>query len=87
MPSARVSDDVPTVSVVVPVFNEEAALPDVRRRLEVALASIPFEIVLVDDGSTDGSVALVDAWCAEDDPATFVKLSRNFGMESGMSPA
>ncbi len=77
----------PALSVVVPVFNEEAVLPELRRRLESALSGVVggWEVVLVDDGSTDGSVAAIESWIAEGVPAVLVRLSRNFGMDIAMS--
>jgi polyisoprenyl-phosphate glycosyltransferase len=77
----------PRVSVVIPCLNEEAGLPDLRHRLESALASIDggYEVVVVDDGSTDGSVAFVERWVAQNPRVVLVKLSRNFGMETAMS--
>ena len=43
------------------------------------------EIVLVDDGSTDSSPELIEAWAASDERVVLVQLSRNFGMEIAMS--
>jgi glycosyltransferase involved in cell wall biosynthesis len=69
------------VSVVVPVFNEEQGLPELHRRISAALAGLDYEVIYVDDGSTDGSAALIEAL----GDATLIKLSRNFGMEVAMS--
>ena len=75
------------LSVVVPCLNEVASLPDLRARLQSALVNLagPWEVVVVDDGSTDDSVAYVERWIAEDGNVVLVKLSRNFGMEIAMS--
>ncbi len=75
------------MSVVVPVYNEEQVLPDLRRRLEAALDDLPggYEVVCVDDGSADRSAELVEAWAREQDGVVLVQLSRNFGMEIAMS--
>jgi glycosyltransferase involved in cell wall biosynthesis len=64
MAEAIVAD--PLVSVVVPDFNEEGLLPEVRQPRTARLAEIDegHEIVLVDDGSTDRSAELIVAWAA-----------------------
>jgi glycosyltransferase involved in cell wall biosynthesis len=77
----------PVVSVVIPVHNEEAGLHLLRARLAEALVGIEggYEVVYVDDGSTDGSAAMI-AGCAHTDAhVTLVELSRNYGMEIAMS--
>jgi polyisoprenyl-phosphate glycosyltransferase len=75
------------LSVVVPVYNEEENLPEVRRHLADALAEVSggYEVVFVDDGSVDGSAALIEQWAAEDPRIVLVQLSRNFGMDLAMS--
>ena len=77
----------PLVSVVVPVFNEEEVLPELQRRIDDALGGIAggLEVVYVDDGSADGSTALIEAWAKEREDIVLVLLSRNFGMEIAMS--
>jgi polyisoprenyl-phosphate glycosyltransferase len=80
--------DTPLLSVVVPVLNEEANLAELHARLVESLAAHegPFEVIYVDDGSTDRSSQLIASWTA--DPSVeivLVKLSRNFGMEVAMS--
>jgi len=77
----------PLVSVVVPVFNEEEVLPELQRRIDEALGGIAggHEVVYVDDGSADGSAALLEAWAGAREGVVLVRLSRNFGMEIAMS--
>lgn len=77
----------PAVSVVVPVHDEEDGLPRLRARLDDALRDVEggYEVVYVDDGSTDRSTALISEWAHGDSRVTLVELSRNFGMEIAMS--
>jgi glycosyltransferase involved in cell wall biosynthesis len=75
------------LSVVVPVRNEERSLPELQRRLCEALdpTGEPWEAIYVDDGSTDGSAAIVEEWTRDGEGVVLVQLSRNFGMEIAMS--
>jgi polyisoprenyl-phosphate glycosyltransferase len=77
----------PLVSVVVPVYNEEQVLPELQRRLDEALGMLKggYEVVYFDDGSVDGSAALVHELAAGRSDVVLVSLSRNFGMEIAMS--
>jgi glycosyltransferase involved in cell wall biosynthesis len=75
----------PTVSVVVPVLDEEDNLPELHGRLGEALAGISHEIVFVDDGSTDRSRELIAELARDDRSVVLVELSRNFGMDLAMS--
>ena len=80
--------DTPLLSVVVPVLNEEANLPELHARLVESLAAHggPFELIYVDDGSTDRSGELIGSWTAGPGfEIVLVRLSRNFGMEVAMS--
>jgi dolichol-phosphate mannosyltransferase len=75
------------VSVVVPLYNEEANVAELYRRLEAALESlgVPYEIVFVDDGSQDGTPALLDALRTSDGTVACIHLSRNFGHQAAVS--
>ena len=75
----------PVLSVVVPVYDEEDGLEELLRRLRAALAQIPHEIVFVDDGSRDGSAALIEGMAQREEGIVLVQLSRNFGMEVAMT--
>jgi len=81
-PAARES-----ISVVVPVYNEEAVLAEFHQRLGAALdgAAERAEIVYVNDGSRDGSMARLVELHAADPRVAVVDLSRNFGKEIAMS--
>ncbi|WP_053227243.1 glycosyltransferase family 2 protein [Solirubrobacter soli] len=73
------------VSVVVPVLNEQEGLKELHRRIGAALRDTTYEVVYVDDGSTDDSVSIIERLGEETGTAVLVKLSRNFGMEVAMS--
>ena len=74
------------ISVVVPVFNEAMLLDELRERLTRALENLTrdFEVVLVDDGSTDGTAERVDRIHGEDPRFRCVHLSRNFGHQAAV---
>ena len=78
----------PQLSVVAPCFNEADGLVELHRRITAACAGVvseAFEIVLVDDGSTDAT-ALVFAGLARRDPHFVgVKLSRNYGHQLALT--
>ena len=58
----------PVLSVIVPTLNEERCIDDFLRRVSQFLDSRPrdWEIIVVDDGSTDSTVASVERWMASD---------------------
>lgn len=72
---------VPTFSVVAPVFNEEGLIVEFCHRTASALEPLgePFEIVLVNDGSRDGSAALMRELHDVDPRIKVLNFSRNFG--------
>lgn len=71
------------ISIVIPVLNEAATLDALIARVSSVLAKIPerWEIVFVDDGSTDGTLAKLRECHARDPRITAVSFSRNFGKE------
>lgn len=78
----------PSVSVVVPVFNEVQSVPELHRRISKAMQTTkhPWEIVFVDDGSTDGSLQALEVVTAKDPQHTrLVALRRNFGQTPAIS--
>ena len=68
-------------SIVIPVFNEEAVLPVLLRRLDLLLARLdgPAEAIFVDDGSSDSSPIVLQALAKRDPRFRYIGLSRNFG--------
>ena len=90
----RVADaPLPTVSVVVPVFNERATVEEVYRQAVAALEASgkPYEIIFVDDGSSDGTWDVIERLHAQDANVRAVRFKRNFGqhpaMHAGLSRA
>ena len=75
------------VSVIVPFYNEEAALPALFDRLSALMDSLPsyeWEILMVNDGSTDHSDILAAQMRTKDCRFQHIELSRNFGKEAAM---
>ena len=75
------------VSVVVPIYNEQENLPELRRRMSAALdgTGLPWELILVNDGSRDRSAELMRQFHAEDGRIKAVMLSRNFGHQPAVT--
>ena len=73
------------VSVVAPVYNEDATIDEFHARVCAALDTLPFELVLVDDGSTDGTPMKLEALAANDPRVRVVYLSRNFGHQTALT--
>ncbi len=77
----------PTLSVVVPAYNEQEVLPEFHRRTSAVLDGMDLdaEIVYVNDGSRDGTLALLKGLRETDPRVTVVNLSRNFGKEIALT--
>ena len=77
----------PELSVVIPVFNEVENVRDLHRELTAALDPLgrPYEILLVDDGSTDGTLPALTAIEREDPRVRVLRLRRNFGQTAAFS--
>ncbi len=76
------------VSIVIPVFNEEAVLPELFARLGACFTAQPalrWNAVLVNDGSRDRSAELIRRQVATDPRFVLVDLSRNFGFQAAIS--
>ena len=93
-PAPRLAEaPLPVVSLVVPVYNEEGTLEEVCRRALATLESVgkPYELIVVDDGSQDGTWAIAERLVAAEPPVRAVRLKRNFGqhpaMHAGLSRA
>ena len=74
----------PDLSVVVTLLNEQGSVEELYRRTVTALDGRPFELILVDDGSTDGTWAAVEQLHAADSRVRGVRFKRNFGQHPAM---
>jgi glycosyltransferase involved in cell wall biosynthesis len=77
--------DLSLVSVVAPAYNEDATIGEFYTRVCAALDGLPFELVLVDDGSTDGTPMKLESLAAADPRVRVVYLSRNFGHQTALT--
>jgi glycosyltransferase involved in cell wall biosynthesis len=77
----------PSVSLVVPGLNEAASLPELARRITAVLdeQEVPFELIFVDDGSSDDTWEVVAELHAEDPRVMGVRLRKNFGKAMALS--
>ena len=75
------------ISIVVPVFNEEENLPELYSELEKILKKLnkSYEIIFVDDGSTDNSFKVLNEIKKKDRNVKIIKLRRNFGKSTALS--
>ena len=75
------------ISVVVPCYNEQGALPFYYDKMKEVMALLPelsFEIIIVDDGSTDGTLETAKQLAKSDDRIRYISFSRNFRKEAAM---
>jgi undecaprenyl-phosphate 4-deoxy-4-formamido-L-arabinose transferase len=75
-----------SVSIVVPVYNGAATLPELAERCAKACvaANHPYELILVNDGSRDNSWAVIEGLAARDPAVRGVDLMRNFGQHNAV---
>lgn len=85
--SPRSPATIPSISVVAPAYNEQEVLVEFHRRVTEVMRDIgcDYEIVLVNDGSRDNTLALMHGLRATDPHVSVVDLSRNFGKEIALS--
>jgi len=75
------------ISVVIPVYNEAAVLEETHRRLSATIDQMPneFELVYVNDGSSDNTNGIIHSLHKTDPRVALVNLSRNFGKEIALT--
>jgi glycosyltransferase involved in cell wall biosynthesis len=72
-------------SIVIPVYNEDENLELLHQRLSAVMSNLPevaYEIIFVDDGSSDNSLTIMKKLSAKDETVKYVSFSRNFGHEA-----
>jgi polyisoprenyl-phosphate glycosyltransferase len=84
-PSAATHRELTLLSVVAPVYNEEQLVARFHERVCAAVEQLPFELVLVDDGSSDRTPELLAEIAARDPRVRVVELSRNFGHQTALT--
>jgi glycosyltransferase involved in cell wall biosynthesis len=80
----------PKVSLAIPVYNEEAVLPELLRRTAAVLDQIPggpHEMIFVDDGSSDRTFQILEEAAKQDHRIMAISLSRNFGHQIALAAA
>jgi dolichol-phosphate mannosyltransferase len=73
------------LSVVVPLRDEAGTVRELCRRIDAALVDVPFELILVDDASTDGTAELLDELAETDPRLRVLHLSRGFGHQAALT--
>ena len=74
------------VSVIIPVFNERDSLPDLVHELEENLKAYDtWEVLFIDDGSSDGSAEWITAFCNENLKFKLIQFHRNYGKSAALS--
>jgi dolichol-phosphate mannosyltransferase len=75
------------ISIIIPAFNEEKNLSIVAAAIEKVFAAIPYryEIIFIDDGSADNTVAVLKQLAAKNDCIKYILFSRNFGKDNALS--
>jgi len=80
----------PSISVVVPLHNEQMVLPELLRRVAAALDAMPggpHEMIFVDDGSSDATRQMLEEAAESDSRVSVIVLSRNFGHQVALTAA
>lgn len=78
-------NNTPAYSIVVPVYNSSASLAELCARIDTALKSVSYQLVLVDDGSTDNSWEVIDSIAAKNaGKITAIRFTRNYGQHSAI---
>lgn len=72
------------ISIVVPVHNEEGNVEALHQAVEEHLSGVDFEVIFVDDGSTDSSLEVLERLALANPTARYISFSRNFGHQAAL---
>jgi glycosyltransferase involved in cell wall biosynthesis len=84
-PTGSPADGGVRLSVIVPVYNERANLKPLAAAVGTHLAGTSYELIFVDDGSTDGSVEIVQEIIADDGRVKLLELAKNYGQTQALA--
>lgn len=80
----EISEDSPDISIVIPLLNEKESIRELTERIQEALSDFTHEIILVDDGSDDGSWEQIASLHSKIPIVKGIKLRRNYGKSSAL---
>lgn len=82
----QIQSDGPVISVLVPLLNEEESLPELNDRLHKSLGEIgrSYEIIYINDGSTDTSQELIESFRKNDGRVKIIEFNRNYGQHMAL---
>jgi dolichol-phosphate mannosyltransferase len=77
----------PEISLVIPVYNEEQSLEPLAAEIRASMAQVgrPYEVLFVDDGSTDGSLGVIQALAARDPAVRVIRQGKNAGQSAALA--
>lgn len=80
------TETTPQVSIVIPLYNEEESLPELEQWIVrvVAANQLTYEIIMIDDGSTDNSWAVIQSLSAKNNHVKGIKFRRNYGKSAAL---
>jgi glycosyltransferase involved in cell wall biosynthesis len=79
--------DTPSISVLVPVYNESRTIATLLSKLHAALAQTTYEVIIVDDGSTDGTPEAIERLATNEHPIRLVRHGHNQGKGAALRTA
>jgi len=86
MPERRQGGPAPEISLVIPVYDEELNLPPLAEEIRRTMQALgrPYEVLFVDDGSTDGSLATLIRLAAQDPAVRVIRQAENAGQSAAL---